>query len=75
MITVKQIKNGNTKKAQQILLITSKCVVLAYAFNIIFFMLKLALFLNLKQKYKSRVPLKFFLLKSILLCVIDMPSV
>ena len=35
----------------------------------------LKLFLNLKQKYKSRVPLQFFLRKSILLCVIDMPSV
>ena len=46
MITVKQIKNGNTKKAQQTLLITSKCVVLARVINIIFFMLKLALFSN-----------------------------
>ena len=35
----------------------------------------LKLLLNLKEKYISRVPLQFFLLKSILLCVIDMPSV
>ena len=79
MIAVKQIKNGNTKKAQQTLLIKSKCVVLARVINIIFFHAEagiiLKLFLNLKQKYKSRVPLQFFLLKSILLCVIDMPSV
>ena len=46
MIAVKQIKNGNSKKAQQTLLIKSKCVVLARVINIIFFMQKLALFSN-----------------------------
>ena len=49
MTTVRQTNNANTEKAKKTLLITYKCVAIAFVLNY-FFMLRLTLFLNYEQK-------------------------
>ena len=55
MITVRQISNGYTKKAYEVLLIAYKCVALAFALNY-FFLAEAGIVLNFFLNFEKNEP-------------------